>query len=274
MRPLLLGALTLAGAAAGAAEQSPAPSSWPIPDSRDPFGLGTRDVSVAQLVEKLRDPNPNVRATAALWLSARSDLETAVPALIAALDDPAPSVRMYACHAVGRAQAREAAPRLIALLEGDGENRREAAQALGALGPSAESVSALLRALDRQDLGRDTRAAIVSALGAVGNTPEVVGRLAAFLTDPEDAVRVAAQGALAGMGSGLEAALPALILAVQQPNGLGRRHAAIVLARLGPAGGPAVPALFGLVEDRDPEVRKAAVAAIRAIRLHRPRPLS
>ena len=58
------------------------------------------------------------------------------------------------------------------------------------------------------------------------------------------------------------AAVPELILALQDPNPLLRRQAATVLARIGPEARTAVPALTALLNDPDEQVRKSAAYAL------------
>jgi hypothetical protein len=58
------------------------------------------------------------------------------------------------------------------------------------------------------------------------------------------------------------AAVPELILALQDPNPLLRRQAASVLARIGPDAKSAVPALTALLDDPDERVRKTATYAL------------
>jgi HEAT repeat protein len=166
----------------------------PVSEGRRGAGLALGRIEpatsgvVEQAARSLRDADAGVRVSAAVLLMASAQASAPVrPALDAALEDPDPSVRLYAAAAIGRAGSPElAAPRLLA-----GLNAADAAM-------RAESAG-LLPELAR---GR----------------PEVVDALARALTDPESQVRLAAADALGQIGGAARPALPALWSRLRDPD--------------------------------------------------------
>jgi len=90
--------------------------------------------AVKQLIEKLQDSDPGVRAVALAYLGQlRADPPLVVPLIAAALQDPSPLVRMNAGQALRLygEKAASAVPQLLnALNDLDGDTRRAAAIAL------------------------------------------------------------------------------------------------------------------------------------------------
>ncbi|MGQ9495143.1 MAG: HEAT repeat domain-containing protein [Thermoanaerobaculaceae bacterium] len=78
---------------------------------------------------------------AAVWSLARASSQEASKALLEALQDPDPQVRLWACEGLGRYKNAAAVTRLVPLLE-DGEERVRVAalEALAALGPAARTA--------------------------------------------------------------------------------------------------------------------------------------
>ncbi len=153
------------------------------------------------------------------------------------LHDHDSAVRRRAAYALSQVDREEAKRELAGLVEalGDDEPRVRArvALALARIGPaSREAVPALLGQLHDPD--PRARAGAARALGAIGAEADtVVPRVTGLLRDPEAVVR--------GM-------------------------AAMVLGQFGPAARAAVPVLRALgKDDRDADVRAAAVAAVEAI---------
>jgi HEAT repeat protein len=260
----------LAGASLVYAQPSTPSRPSPIPtlDPQNPFGI--EHPTVTQLVEKLRDPDWRVRYYAAMWLGNEGQAATeAVPSLIVALRDPNQEVRCKTAYALGSmgSRAPEVIPALLERLKAEEPADREAAaQALYRIGPPPEAADALLESIDKDDYGRGARAAAVGALARTGVSDRVVLRLATLLRDKESGVRDTAKRALLGMGAQAQRALPELIAVIEGSNYLAQRAAAEVLAHMGPAAGPAIPSLFGMLEQDDPGLRHGAAAAIRAIR--------
>ncbi|MBX7168553.1 MAG: HEAT repeat domain-containing protein [Pirellulales bacterium] len=76
---------------------------------------------------------------------------------------------------------------------------------------------------------------------------------------PERGVNEAASDALGRIG---EAAIPALLEALRDPDPLVRAEAVRALARMGPEAEPALDALIAALQDGDKGVRRAAAGAI------------
>lgn len=142
-------------------------------------------------------------------------------------------------------------------------DRAEAARSLRAIGITAEMQASLLTALDAT-MVTEFRVDLVKAIGEVPGAPEpVVRRLGSLIADSDRPVRRAARLGLIRAGSAAALVLPELIDALETPA---CEEAVVVLAQLGAAAAPAVPALFGVLDDA-PQCRAPAVAeAIHSIR--------
>ena len=188
-----------------------------------------------------------------------------MPALIEALKDDDNEVRRNAASALGRIgpAAEAAVPALIeALKDDDNEVRRNAAFALGRIGPAAEAaVPALIEALKDEDSDVQRRAAF--ALGRIGPAAEAaVPALIEALKDEDSDVQRRAASALGRIGLAAEAAVPALIEALKDGDRDVRRSAADALGRIGPAAEAAVPALIEALKDEDSWFRNSAAFAL------------
>lgn len=195
---------------------------------------------------------PNANRNEALRIAAIRGLgffgreaATAVPDLIAFLDDADLRVRWYAAEALGTLgpDARQAVPHLIGLL-----HSQAVATAAGVnLGvPKVEMPLRLIAANALGRIGPEARAAIPA--------------LIATLSDPDSRVRGAAVGALGQLGPEAATAAPELArLAARGPVGQVAQSAAWTLARIGPAAHPAIQKAF---HDPDPATRERAVSRI------------
>jgi HEAT repeat protein len=144
--------------------------------------------------------------------------------------------------------------------------RRDAATALGRLGPAADATPRLLAALGDPD--QDVRAA---AAGALGETrPDDPAALTALLKatgDSDTVVRVAAIMAVGRYGDRAHAAVPALIDVLRQGDtNRGSPHEAAVLAlkAVGPASLPALSEALGRADAR------TRLGALKALELFGP----
>jgi len=159
------------------------------------------------IIERMRfDPDTEVR-----WLSARvlgwlgPQASSAVPALLAHLDDTLPTVRLEALGSLGgigisrvpvaRGDSVIAALR-SRLVSDDSLTRETAVRALGAIG--ARAIPALAGALHSPDSTVATIAAM--ALGYLSDESSVIAPLGGSLGDRRRSVRDAAADALGGIG--------------------------------------------------------------------------
>ena len=220
--------------------------------------------SPEQLVRALRSGDEAQRLAAAEALGSQPT-EAAAAALIDALrDDPAGTVRRAAAGSLGRfgrrfpyrpvAYERLAVEALVAALgEADVELRQAAAAALGRIG-SDTAAPALLALLESPHAG--TRQAAAAALMRVSWGREV----SRALGHPSRAVRLAAARAVAEYVAAFD------VLKPWASSGWYRPEKDSEAVAVNPAVEQVVAALGALARDRDPELRRAAVAALRAIR--------
>src|SRR5437879_10710166 len=156
--------------------------------------------------------------------------EEALPHLRAVLKDPNPERRRTAAQSLGKIARKEAVPALMeALCDPDAGVRRHAAWALGMIGEDAVG-------LDRSPL-------------------------ASLLFDPDPGVREAAAMAL-GLTGDTQTGIELLLERMREPGtpSDSKRLAAAALG--GMEARTAVPVLTRLLADRDPRVRRWAVAAL------------
>ena len=133
--------------------------------------------------------NPDARKHAVLELAATAS-ETAIPALVRALDDDSQDVREKAALALGLLSTADVIePLLKALRDPDAQVREKAALGL-ALRRSANSVDALIEAADDPD--SQVREKVAMALGTSGD-PRAAAVLTNALKDPDSQVREKAE---------------------------------------------------------------------------------
>lgn len=123
----------------------------------------TPELSLEEIIKRLRSPNPKIRADAVQILR-KSGNKEAIPALIEALDDKNFTIRGMVAQALGQLRAAEAVPALIDILETDGRyiiNRRIAPR----------------------DLPQDPIWQVVKALADIGD-PSASEPLSKFLVQP------------------------------------------------------------------------------------------
>ena len=272
------------------------------------LGQITGTPSAQPLVVALKDENPRMRDTAATLLvkmgqpavAALSQLKNeengdlrlaaitilgrikhadAVPALIAALDDPLTPVRDAAAIALGQI-GEPAIPALRTLLsDADLQKRWIGAYALNAIG-TAKTADPLIVALNDRDerirdlatsaltrIGKDAieplataaknvnvevRLAAINALGGMAR-PETIAILHAALKDDEPIIRDAAVAALGNTRSAK--AIPALTEAIQNKDTKVRADAVQALVKLGR---DSLEVMIEASKDKDWQVRRAA----------------
>ncbi len=196
------------------------------------------------LAELLRDPDPEVRAAASMGLAGVGPLaEIALADLIAALDHPSPEVKVYAAIALGNVgpAAAEAVPKLMELLESAEDEWLvpHVFTALGRIG-AEECFRAVVARLDDPDPW--VRVSAVASLAVFG--PAAIPHISRALED--ERVAWTAVEALARVG---REAVPALIAALDHPDGRVRAAAVMALGKLRAV--EAVPAIVSLRHDDD-----------------------
>jgi hypothetical protein len=208
-----------------------------------------------ELVEQLRDPDPNRRAAAAELIGALR-LAMAVEALHLAMRDDAANVRVAAATAYVRLDAHRAAPALLRMLGKEDERAAERlADLVSLLGPTA--VPAVLEQI--RDGERTPR--MLRVLAACGDPMLAQPVLLAALAAPDSQVRVEAARGLTRGATTL--AVPGLLAALGDPDDEVRAYAATALGQIGVP--QVVPALVGLLDDPRWSVRQRAAAAVAAV---------
>jgi HEAT repeats len=214
-----------------------------------------RGGDVERELRRLRSRRAVHRAAAAFALGDMGS-RTAIPPLIAALDDRARDVRAAAARSLGRLEAELAVPRLVRALAGREVPRAVAGHALLSIGAGAAPH---LRALgETGDAG--VRAAALELLGHAGDAGD--GELlAGALADPAAEVRASAARSLGRVGARAEAA--ALRTALNDPAPFVRVAAAHALGQIGDR--DARDALASLAAGEDFDAARAAAEALAAI---------
>ena len=237
-------------------------------DAADPLlpkvGPTARDIGPA-LVLALDDSRPAVRlaAASALVLVEPRLADKVIPTVLAALR--AKQVQAYSAAELLRPAAKAAVPALIrALDEPNDEIRFEVASALAYLGEAA--VPPLAEALKAERVRVRSGAAV--ALGRMGKVSvgPALPALVAALKDSDAGARLDAAEALSHIDpekAGL--AVPVLAAALRAEKAPDRLRAAEALERLRGTARPAVPALLAALNDEDRPVRLAATLALIAI---------
>jgi HEAT repeat protein len=262
-------------------------------------------VAVQALVDHLKDGNIAGQRRAAAWALGRVGpaARAAIPALRDLLKGEAErEVRTAAVQTLGELgpDARDAIPQLVRLLpDADGREREALVRALSNLGTANTVGPALAEAArslsDSGDGDWMAYHALEDAFRKLG--PGVSGEVAKLLKHKRPAVRRMAVMVLLGFGREAKPVLPALVAALgdkdeetgvwaalavtgiepraecvpplvralKAPDARLRERAASVLHRLGAVAKEAVPALEAAVLDPDPDVRRSAEYALRAI---------
>jgi len=217
--------------------------------------------AVPILLSAMGDPDTQVRAVATLCLSPVAEpTEPVLAALAGALEDWEPRGRRYAAMGLAGfgADAAPATGALIACLEAheDRLTRREAARALGEIGPAAKAARPVLEKI----------------LAAGADAPVEVAYALCRLSDPPPEVALKrlidarALWLLGRLGAAARPAVPAVVrLLTNGPPGL-RGDAAYTLGAIGPAAKEGLPALEKAAKEGDEELRSVAEEAILKIR--------
>jgi tetratricopeptide (TPR) repeat protein len=228
--------------------------------------------AVPALVEALRDPEAEVRkhcvsvlVNLSFWAE-RIDMDAGVSALIQMLKEADDVVRREAATALGKVGpgARDAVPALTEALGDRVENvRSSAAYALGKIGRESKDAAPFLIKL-LTDSSADVRESAAVALSKVepGASRVVVSALAEDLKNEKPAFRARAARALRSFGPEAKAAVPLLADMLKAEDKWSREEAARTLGEIGPAAKEAVPALLRSLNERDAHARVSAAAAL------------
>lgn len=229
------------------------------------LGASGGDEALAALAGALSsDRFWGVRAEAVLALG-RNFGNAARGALRAGAADVDPRVREATMKALANVPAPEATPELLATLRTDPSERvqAEALRSLGAL-RAAGAYEALVSALARESHADRIRIGALEGLGRLGDGRAVPIALEQSAEGRPPAVRAAAIGALADLGRGQAVVLGRLrgLLDDRQPPI--RRAAAEALGRIGDASSLAALRATGATEEV-PAVRRAIEKAVRRL---------
>ena len=222
----------------------------------------TPEQMLLRLMAVLKDPNPELRRTAAQSLGKIARKE-AVPALLEVLRDPDAGVRRQAVWALGmigeEAIGPDRSPLPALLFDADTGVREAAAAALGLTGDTQAGIELLLERLQEPGTPADTKRLAVAAFGGMEARSAVTG-LTRFLADPDAPVRrwaVAALGEIADE----RAVKPLGTLLAKDPDVGVRLEAAFRLGKFG--GAAARPALTAALKEANADVRRVAAAGLR-----------
>lgn len=232
-------------------------------DALAKFGPDAKD-QIPTFLAALKDENSAVHTAAALVLKKMGPL--AVPALVKQLESKEEADRRNAAEALGMI-GPDAAPAADALLKRLKDPSEEvvakATDALDRIGKSPiPGLIALLK-----DTDKDQRAKAAEALGGLGpRGKEAVDELRKATKDAEPEVRAKAIAALREIGPDVaRSALPDLITALKDKEAEIRKQAAAAIAPFKESGNAAVQALAELLNDPDEAVRKEAADTLSLI---------
>ncbi len=231
---------------------------------------GAGAISVPALIGYLSDKDDGVRSGGADALGKIGDARGITP-LVALMRNPAtkPDLRRIALGAIALIADPSGEPALTEALSDpntDNEARAQAARGLGRIA-TPTAVAALVKLLDDDDL--KLRSASVAALTRAGQSDSVRARqsvlddLTAALRDPRPALRLGACQALAALHA--PDANAALIQTLQSNQDRADVRAAAAMALGFPDNQMAVPALLAALNDPDGGVGVAAQRSLQAV---------
>jgi HEAT repeat protein len=191
----------------------------------------------------------------------------AVPALAQALAHAHRVVRSKAAHALGRLgpDAAPAVPSLVALLRDEDQwVRYHTAQTLGLIGPEGQAAASALGDTLRTDKDSSVRREAARALGSIGPAavPVLIAALQQQTQDGTESTSVIR--ALGRIGPGAAGAVPLLIDRLDRPDSTNveKYQIARALGHIGRPAAPAAPHLEALRDHESRQVRNAARDAL------------
>jgi HEAT repeat protein len=182
-------------------------------------------VAIPSLTKLLNDSKAGVRQSA-IWAIGNIgvSLESITPSITALLTDPRSSrLRLAATQALGNLEPSERSITLLKLQLQDRNLhvRERAAQILGKMGKSDQSVIPALIATLQKDPRANVRSAAANALGELGGSPQIiVPALSRGLKDEYTEVRDVSTIALGNLGESARSAIPDLIAFLKQSGGV------------------------------------------------------
>jgi HEAT repeat protein len=222
----------------------------------------TSDTVLPRLLAVLKDPNPELRRTAAQSLGKIASAK-AVPALASALRDPDTGVRRSAAWALGMIGPDEFdwSPVILLLFDSDPAVREAAGAALGRTGANLAIVKFLNERIPDPGVTSDTKRLAAAALGGM-EARSAVPLLTRLLLDRDPIVRRWAAAAL-GEIADPQTVGPLGELLRKDPDPGVRLEAAFRLGKFG--GKAAEPALISARKDADENVRRLIEAALKEL---------
>lgn len=226
------------------------------------------DKPLHEWVIHLQDQNPDL-SPAPDAIAASNAVKTIGPAAIPWLIDwtkqpPSSQVETPPAFKILGVQAASAIPELAEILQHKPATIEkedpwdQAATAISYLGPGA--IPYMLAAATNKVADQEELIQNFGNLGTNGVT--VVTNLVTWTSDTNSDVRAGAVGALGGIAMDPETAVPALRLALKDPEPLVRRAAASSLGSYGNAAKDAQPDLILMLNDQDGQARDNAIAAL------------
>jgi HEAT repeat protein len=230
---------------------------------------------VAPLLSALSDKDPNIRAIAAKLLADFdfSEDSLAVAPLERALGDANPEVRAFAARALGvrRTIAKSAIPQVIAAMDDPVPNvRQELALALSNLGPGDDqTVPIFVKAIGKGLKDEDARVRQNSALALQVNPKARIDQslqmLVEALEDNDPAVRKQVIMALSNWRDLAAVAIPSLLKRVADKEHSVRVAAVSALASIDPRDERVVTCLVTHLKDSSKDLRWHAVAGLETV---------
>ena len=226
------------------------------------------EAAVPALAALLNDNNKDIRVRAAYTLAGLGpDAKAAVPALTA-INDQDELVRYAVRRAlenIGKATVADIPTLVIELSDNNVQVRRRAAQRLESLGTNArQAIGPLLRALKDQD-NRVRLLAVITLDNLIESQSDVGVFIAPFidlLKDPDKGIRWWAASGLRKIGSRAWAAVPALTEALNDTDERVRKSAVYALESTGWDSESTTTALIKLLKDSTTDIRHAAARVL------------
>ena len=212
--------------------------------------------AVVPLISKIEDQHPAIRRAVALALGALAD-PRAVSALVLSLRDSDATVRVAALEALSEVGGGAAVATIISVFETDTAPsvRRAAIAALGKIA-DRDSVQALIRALASAP---ELRSDLVNALGRAGALAEASLRACLQSSGARELLEPCALALAHNAGKASSASIRAALAR----GAIGAEPVLVALARAGDA--DALPTALAYLTDPEPNVRRAARQAARAL---------